>query len=179
MSDDMTISTNDERTGIQGEAPRLRGRPRSGGVMWELTVAAVIERNGRYLVVEETDGVSPERVFNQPAGHVEPGEDILAAVRREVREETGLAFTPEAFVGVYQLLARNGKDYCRLCFRGTVPEGAEAAPEDPDILGCRWLTRDELAAAPLRSGLVLRCVDDVIAGAAHPLGLATALRQER
>ncbi|HJV38552.1 MAG TPA: NUDIX hydrolase [Geothrix sp.] len=147
--------------------------------MWELTVAAVIEREGRYLVVEETDGGSPEPVFNQPAGHVEPGEGLLDAVRREVREETGLAFTPEAFVGIYQLLARNGKDYCRICFRGSVPEDAEAAPEDPDILGCRWLTRDELAAAPLRSGLVLRCVDDVIAGAAYPLSLATALRQER
>lgn len=148
-------------------------------MMWELTVAAVIEREGRYLVVEETDGLSPERVFNQPAGHVEPGEDLLDAVRREVREETGLAFTPEALVGIYQLQARNGKDYCRICFRGTVPEGVEAAAEDPDILGCRWLTRGELAAAPLRSGLVLRCVDDALAGAAHPLSLAAALRRER
>lgn len=147
-------------------------------MMWELTVAAVIEREGRYLVVEETDG-SPERVFNQPAGHVEPGEDLLDAVRREVREETGLAFTPEALVGIYQLQARNGKDYCRICFRGTVPEGVEAAAEDPDILGCRWLTREELAAAPLRSGLVLSCVDDALAGAAHPLSLAGALRRER
>lgn len=147
--------------------------------MWELTVAAVIEREGRYLVVEETDGASPERVFNQPAGHVEAGEDVLAAVRREVREETGLAFTPEALVGIYQLRARNGKDYCRICFRGRVPEGADAAPEDPDILGCRWLTRKELAAANLRSGLVLRCVDDAIAGAAFPLSLVAALRKER
>jgi len=146
--------------------------------MWELTVAAIIEREGRYLVVEETDG-SPERVFNQPAGHVEPGEDVLDAVRREVREETGLAFMPEALVGIYPLLAKNGKDYFRLCFRGTVPEGAEAAPEDPDILGCRWLTREELAAAPLRSGLVLRCVDDARAGRAFPLALVAELRRER
>ena len=158
---------SDEPTSL----PRLAG--------WALTVAAVIERDGRFLVVEETDGVSPERVFNQPAGHVEPGEDVLDAVRREVREETGLAFTPEAFVGIYPLLARNGKDYCRLCFRGSVPEGAAAAPEDPDILGCRWLTRAELAAAPLRSGLVLRCVDDVLTGAAHPLSLVAELRRER
>ncbi len=147
--------------------------------MWELTVAAVIEREGRYLVVEETDGASPERVFNQPAGHVEPGEALLDAVRREVREETGLAFTPEAVLGVYQLQARNGKDYCRVCFRGTVPPGVEASPEDPDILGCRWLTREELAAAPLRSGLVLQCVDDARAGTAYPLSLVDALRRER
>ncbi|HEX9082550.1 MAG TPA: NUDIX domain-containing protein, partial [Holophagaceae bacterium] len=68
---------------------------------WSLTVAAVIERQGRFLVVEETDGVSPERVFNQPAGHVEPGESLVDAVRREVKEETGLAFTPTALVGIY------------------------------------------------------------------------------
>jgi 8-oxo-dGTP pyrophosphatase MutT (NUDIX family) len=100
-------------------------------------------------------------------------------VRREVREETGLAFTPEAVVGIYQLRARNGRDYCRICFRGSVPEGAEAVPEDPQILGCRWLSREELAAAPLRSGLVLRCVDDARAGAAHPLSLVEGVRQER
>lgn len=150
----------------------------AGRLMWELTVAAIIEREGRYLVVEETDG-SPERVFNQPAGHVEPGESILDAVRREVREETGLAFTPEALVGIYQLRARNGKDYCRICFRGTVPASAEAAPEDPEILGCRWLSREELATAPLRSGLVLRCVDDARAGLAYPLSLVSELRRER
>jgi len=147
--------------------------------MWELTVAAIIEREGRYLFVEETDGVSPERVFNQPAGHVEAGEAILDAVRREVREETGLAFTPEALVGIYQLQARNGKDYCRVCFRGAVPAGAEAVPEDPDILGCRWFSREELAAAPLRSGLVLHCLDDALAGAAYPLSLVATLRRER
>jgi len=146
--------------------------------MWALTVAAIIERNGRFLVVEETDG-SPERVLNQPAGHVEPGEGLLDAVCREVREETGLAFTPDAVVGIYQLRARNGKDYCRICFRGTVPDGAQAVPEDPEILGCRWLSREELASAPLRSGLVLRCLDDARAGAAFPLSLAASVRVER
>lgn len=147
--------------------------------MWTLTVAAIIERDGRFLVVEEMDGASPERVYNQPAGHVEPGESILDAVRREVREETGLAFTPESVVGIYQLQARNGNDYCRVCFRGTVPADAEAVPEDPDILGCRWLTRGDLAAAPLRSGLVLRCLDDALAGAAYPLSLVETVRCER
>ncbi len=147
--------------------------------MWALTVAAVIERQGRFLVVEETDGIHPERVLNQPAGHVEPGEALLDAVRREVKEETGLAFTPTGVVGLYQLRARNGQDYCRVCFAGTVQPDAEARPEDPEILGCRWLTRAELAAAPLRSGLVLRCVDDALARPALPLDRLSSLLAER
>lgn len=147
--------------------------------MWALTVAAIIERQGRYLVVEETDGVSPDRVLNQPAGHVDPGESVLAAVVRETREETGLDFTPEALVGCYPLRAANGRDYFRVCFTGTVPPGVLAAPEDPDILACHWLTRDELAAAPLRSGLVLQCLDDALAGRRFPLALVAEVRRER
>jgi phosphatase NudJ len=110
---------------------------------------------------------------------VEPGETLLAAVRREVKEETGLIFTPKTLVGIYQLQAKNGRDYCRVCFQGTVPDDAVAAPEDADILACHWLTRDELAAAPLRSSLVLDCLDDACAGAAQPLSLVHALRCER
>ena len=113
--------------------------------MWALTVAAVIERQGRFLVVEEPDKVTCLPVINQPAGHVEPGESVLDAVRREVREETGLDFTPETIVGLYPLKAANGSDYFRVCFTGTVPDAAVAAPEDPDILRCHWLTREELA----------------------------------
>jgi ADP-ribose pyrophosphatase YjhB (NUDIX family) len=146
--------------------------------MWELTVAAIIERNGRFLMVEETDG-SPLRVLNQPAGHVDPGEPILDAVRREVKEETGLVFTPTSLVGIYQLQAKNGKDYCRICFRGSVPEDAVARPEDADILACHWLTREELAKAPLRSKLVLQCLEEALSGAAYPLTLVTEVRRER
>lgn len=153
----------------------MSGQDRQPG--WALTVAAVISRGDRFLAVEERDG--GRLVFNQPAGHVEPGESLLDAVCREAREETGLDFTPEALVGIYQLRARNGKDYCRVCFRGTVPEGVEACPEDPEILGCRWLSRADLALAPLRSGLVLRCVDDALAGASYPLSLVEAVRRER
>jgi len=135
---------------------------------WSLTVAAIIERRGRFLVVEETDKVNPERVLNQPAGHVEPGESLLDAVRRETWEETGLHFEPEALVGVYQLRARNGKDYTRVCFAGRVPEGSEAVPQDADILACHWLEREAIALRP-RSSMVLRCLDDYLAGRRWPL----------
>jgi 8-oxo-dGTP pyrophosphatase MutT (NUDIX family) len=147
--------------------------------MWALTVAAVIEREGRFLFVEEPDKVTGLPVINQPAGHVEAGESLLDAVRREVREETGLAFTPEAIVGLYPLKAANGSDYFRVCYRGTVREDAEAAPEDPDILRCHWLTRDELSVASLRSGWVLRCLDDALTGRRFPLDLVAEIRVER
>lgn len=147
--------------------------------MWALTVAAIIERQGRYLFVEELDERTRRPVLNQPAGHVEPGESLVDAVRREVREETGLTFTPEAIVGLYPLKAANGKDYFRVCYAGTVPEGAEARPEDADILRCHWLTREALEAWDLRSGWVLRCLEDARAGRRFPLDLVASLRVER
>lgn len=144
---------------------------------WSLTVAAVIEREGRFLFVEERDGGGP-RVLNQPAGHVEEGEPLLDAVIREAREETGLAFTPQSLVGVYALRAANGKDYLRVCFAGTVAAG-EPAPQDADILACHWLTRDEMEARALRSGLVRRCVEDYLNGQRLPLEAVSAVMRER
>jgi len=147
--------------------------------MWALTVAAIIERQGRFLFVEEPDKVTGRPVLNQPAGHVDPGESVLEAVRREVREETGLAFTPRDIVGLYPLKAANGRDYFRICFTGTVPAEGEAIPEDAEILRCHWLTRAELAARPLRSGWVLRCLDDALSGRRYPLDLVAEMRVER
>ncbi|HJV91651.1 MAG TPA: NUDIX hydrolase [Holophagaceae bacterium] len=138
---------------------------------WSLTVAALIERQGRFLFVEEQEGDGP-RVLNQPAGHVEEGEPLLDAVVREVAEETGLPFTPEALVGIYQLRAPNGKDYVRVCFAGTVPPDLEPAPRDADILACHWLTPEELTGRALRSGLVARCLQDLKAGRRLPLAAA-------
>lgn len=146
---------------------------------WALTVAAIVEREGRFLVVEETDGWNPERVLNQPAGHVDPGESILDAVVRETLEETGLAFTPQSLVGIYQLQARNGRDYCRICFAGSVPPDTEARPRDPQILACHWRTREELASARLRSTLVMACIDDYLGGQRHPLRLVAGLKRDR
>lgn len=145
---------------------------------WSLTVAAVIQHQGRFLMVEERDGEGPI-VLNQPAGHVEPGEGLLEAVIREVREETGLVFTPETWLGLYPLCAANGKDYLRVCFLGSVPEGVLPAPEDPDILGCGWFDRSEIAARPRRSGLVLGCLDDALAGRRLPLAAVLGVRFER
>ncbi len=138
---------------------------------WSLTVAAIIERHGRFLFVEERDGQGP-RVLNQPAGHVESGEPLLEAVIREVLEETGLPFTPEALVGIYQLRAPNGRDYVRVCFAGSVPEGLDPAPRDPDILACHWLRPEELEGRALRSALVSRCLADWRAGRRLPLDAA-------
>lgn len=141
------------------------------------TVAAIIERNGRFLVVEESDKSDGRRVLNQPAGHVEPGESLLEAVIREVAEEAGLAFVPDAVVGVYRLTARNGHDYLRVCFSGTVPSDVVATPQDADIHACHWLTLAEIAAAGPRSSLVLRCFDDYLAGQRLPLtAFAVCLR---
>jgi phosphatase NudJ len=145
---------------------------------WSLTVAAIIERRGRFLVVEETDGVNPQRVLNQPAGHVEPGESLLAAVVRETFEETGLRFEPEFLVGIYQLRAGNGKDYVRVCFAGRVPEDGEATPQDSQILACHWLDREHIAQRP-RSSMVLRCIDDHLAGRSWPLEVADHFLRDR
>jgi phosphatase NudJ len=150
-----------------------------GAAGWRLTVAAIVEQGGRFLVVEETDGVNPELVLNQPAGHVDPGESILDAVIRETLEETGARFTPEAVVGIYQLRARNGRDYCRVCFCGSVPPDAQVRPQPGEIHACHWLTRDEIAAGRPRSSLVVTCLDDYLAGRRFPLSLVDGVRDDR
>jgi phosphatase NudJ len=145
---------------------------------WSLTVAAVIEQEGRFLMVEERDGGGP-LVLNQPAGHVEDGETLVEAVIREVREETGLPFAPTGWLGVYPLRAANGKDYLRVCFVGSVPPGVAPAPQDPDILGCAWLKREEIQARAQRSGLVMHCLEDALERAPLPLAALKGLRVER
>ena len=135
-----------------------------------LTVAAVVERNGRFLCVEEVaDGAT---VFNQPAGHVDDGESLIAAVARETLEETGWVFVPDALLGIYRWVKPDtGDTFIRAAFRGTLVEQRHATPPDSDIVAAHWLTRAELAAQPLRSPLVLRCIDDYRAGVSHPLSV--------
>lgn len=147
-----------------------------------VTVAAVIEADGRYLLVEEH---TPEGLrLNNPAGHLERGESPQQAVVREALEETARAFTPEALVGVYlarfQRQAQGGGEaedvtYLRFAYGGRAGDPLPGRALDTGIVRTLWLTLDELRASTARhrSPLVLRCVEDHAAGRRHPLGLVT------
>lgn len=137
-----------------------------------VTVAAVIRRDSRFLLVEESP--SGHNVINQPAGHVEFGESPVEAVCREVREETGRDFAADGLLGVYQwTIPGSQHTYLRFCFVGSVGEVLSGYRTDPDILDTHWLTREEVANGrlPPRSPLVLRCIDDALHGAPVPVSL--------
>jgi 8-oxo-dGTP pyrophosphatase MutT (NUDIX family) len=136
----------------------------------EITVAAVTETDGRFLVVEER--INRRLVFNQPAGHVEEGETLLEAVVREVREETAWGFQPQALIGVY--LWRNpssGRSTMRFTFTGSVADHDARQPLDRGIVCTHWLSRTDLLEREqrLRSPLVLRCIEDYLGGTRMPL----------
>jgi len=137
-----------------------------------VTVAAIIRRKESYLLVKERAS-SGQLVYNQPAGHVELRESLGDAVIREVKEETGLDFTPSALVGTYLLSpASNGKTYLRFCFVGDVPEEQPCSPQDPDILENCWFNHQQICELPktsLRSALVLQCIKDYLEGVRIPL----------
>lgn len=137
-----------------------------------LTVAAVVCYQQRFLLVEERDKLSGALVLNQPAGHVEHGEDLVEAMQRELREETGLELTPNGWLGISQLRAANGHFYYRVNFifePSSVP--AHYAPQDPDILALHWFSAAELAQAglPVRSKLVTLAIDAYQQGIRLPL----------
>lgn len=118
------------------------------------------------------------RVFNQPAGHLEESESLLDAVIRETREESGWGFMPQALVGIYRWQVPPAETtYLRFCFYGSCHDHQPELPLDEGILRTVWLTRAELAANPqqLRSPMVLRCIDDYLAGLSYPLELINDL----
>ena len=135
-----------------------------------VTVAAVIERDGKFLVVEEM--IDGRKVINQPAGHLDPGESLAAACAREVLEETAHRFEPTGLVGVYRWhYAPKDVTFLRFCFRGKVL-GVEDRKLDKEIVALHWLTVEQVkASAATRSPLVLECIQDYLAGRNYPLDL--------
>ena len=137
-----------------------------------VTVAAVIERDGRFLLVEELTRQGLR--LNNPAGHLEPGESLVQACVREVREETAHAFRPTHLVGVYlSEPGAEGTTYLRFAFCGELGAHAAGQALDSGIERTLWLTFDELQASEARhrSPLLMRGVRDYLAGARHPLAL--------
>lgn len=136
------------------------------------TVACVIQNQKRYLMVEEDRG-GPVTLFNQPAGHIEAGEGPIAAVRREVAEETAWDVSLDGYLGLY-VFELNGLTFHSHGFMAT-PARFLDTPLDDDIQAAHWLTLDEIqaldAAGRMRSPLVLPRIDDARSGRAFPLAV--------
>jgi 8-oxo-dGTP pyrophosphatase MutT (NUDIX family) len=146
-------------------------------VRWKpnVTVAAVIEQDGRFLIVEEqaVDGLR----LNTPAGHLDPGESPAEGCAREMLEETAHHFTPTALVGIYMARQRGeGEEditYMRFAFAGTLGAFEKDRELDEGIVRTLWMTPDELRSSRPRhrSPLLMQCVEDYLAGRRHPLDL--------
>ncbi|WNW09687.1 NUDIX hydrolase [Pseudomonas sp. DTU_2021_1001937_2_SI_NGA_ILE_001] len=137
-----------------------------------VTVATLVEDQGRFLFVEELQNGQP--VLNQPAGHLDPNESLQRAAVRETLEETGWDVELTGVVGIYLYTApSNGVTYQRICFAAKALRHHPEARLDDGIIGPRWLTRDELLEQRprWRSELVLRCVDDYLHGERFSLEL--------
>ncbi len=153
------------------------------GRFWQpdVTVATVVVRDGRLLMVEET--VGGQLVLNQPAGHLEPDESLVDAALRETREETGWDVRLTAFIGAYQWKApmnadgSGGRHYLRFAFAAEPVSHDPARPLDTGIVRAPWLTPAELQAESgrHRSPLVWRTAADYLAGRRHPLDLMQQL----
>ncbi|MGJ7523053.1 NUDIX hydrolase [Variovorax sp. LT1P1] len=155
----------------------LRWRP-------HVTVAAVIERDGRFLLVEEHTAHGLK--LNTPAGHLDPGESPAEGCAREALEETAHHFVPTALVGVYMARfqrppttsaeRRDSEEdvtYLRFAFAGTLGDFVQGRALDEGIVRTLWMTPDEIRASVdrHRSPLLLQCIEDYLGGARHPLSL--------
>lgn len=139
-----------------------------------VTVATVVQREGEYLLVEERDKTTGEMVFNQPAGHLDPGESVIEAAMRETLEETGWEVRLTAVLGMSLYLAPgNGITYYRTSFLAEPVQPVIDAVIDPDIHAVHWLDYDEILAnsARMRSPLVLATIEQYRKGYCYPLDL--------
>ncbi|OCR24407.1 NUDIX hydrolase [Pseudomonas syringae] len=136
-------------------------------MQWQahVTVATIVEDQGRFLIVEELKG--GKAVLNQPAGHLDPDETLQNAAVRETLEETGWDVELTRVIGIYLYTApSNGVTYQRICFAAKPLRHHPDYQLDDGIIGPLWLTRDQLQAEQdrWRSELVMRCVDDYLSG---------------
>lgn len=145
-------------------------------MIWKpnVTVAAVIEQDGKFLLVEEH--TSQGLKFNQPAGHLEANESLLNAVVREAREESAYDFEPQYLVGVYRWHATSSDTtYLRFAYSGRILAHHAEQALDKGIMRAAWMTVEEIRATVSRhrSPLILQCVEDYLAGKKYPLELIT------
>jgi ADP-ribose pyrophosphatase YjhB (NUDIX family) len=145
-------------------------------MIWKpnVTVAAVIEREGKFLLVEEETAQGLK--FNQPAGHWEPNETLVQATAREVLEETAWHFTPKHLLGIYRWHSDNANvTYLRFAFCGELGGHEPERTLDKGIVRAIWMTPDEIRTTQdrHRSPLILRCVEDYLAGKRYPLEIIT------
>ncbi|OGI48579.1 MAG: NUDIX hydrolase [Candidatus Muproteobacteria bacterium RBG_16_65_34] len=148
-------------------------------MIWKpnVVVAAIVERDGRFLLVEEeADG---ETVLNQPAGHLDEGESLIEAVVRETLEETAWHFEPQALLGVYRWPhPTKGATYLRFAFIGRAVRHDPERALDHGIVRAVWMTPEEIRAsrARHRSPQVERCLNDYLAGQRFPLDLLAEVK---
>ncbi len=145
----------------------------------EITVAAISERNGRFLFIEETS--SGRVVLTQPAGHLEPDETLPQAAIRETLEESAYRFEPRAIGGIYVWKhPRSGATIVRVNFIGDVSDHDPGRPLDAGILRTLWLDRGQVLAQRhrLRNPLVLRGIEDYLAGKRYPLDVLQTLEDD-
>ena len=142
-----------------------------------VTVAAIVCKNNRYLLAEEMDksGIS---VFNQPAGHLEQGETLIDAVKREMLEETARQFHPEYLTGIYlRPDPDSGITYLRFCFYGSCSEPDPNRPLDTGIIRTVWMTQNDMQTSidQMRSPLVMLSLQDFLSGKRYPLDILNSL----
>jgi len=147
-------------------------------MIWKpnVTVAAVVEHNGKYLLVEEEPEAGAGLFLNQPAGHLDPGESLIQGAIRETLEETAYTFVPEYLAGIYQWHShRVDTTYIRFAFGGHVTHHDPERVLDTGILRASWYSLDEVnqMIQQHRSPLVMQCIRDHLAGKRYPLELLT------
>ncbi|MAJ90587.1 MAG: NUDIX hydrolase [Legionellales bacterium] len=144
------------------------------------TVAAIIEKNDKFLLVEEE--IDGKLVFNQPAGHLEKGETLIEAVKREVLEETTFEFEPKSLIGIYLYPNANNINitYLRFCFYGLCIKKHNDRKLDEGIIQTTWMSEQEIKKNNrMRSPMVSICVNDYKDGKNFPLTLINSFSNDK